>query len=47
MAPYVEPIAVSILVLMVGVIAGGAGFLLAYRRQSKFVQSNTRDRQTA
>lgn len=47
MVPYVEPIAVSILVLMVGVIAGGAGFLLAYRRQSKFVQSDTRDRETA
>jgi hypothetical protein len=39
--PYVEPIAVSILVLMVGVIAGGAGFLLAYRRQSKFIRSDT------
>ena len=34
MAPYVEPIAVSIFVLMAGVIAGGAGFLMAYRRQS-------------
>jgi hypothetical protein len=33
--PYVEPIAVSILVLMAGVIAGGVGFLMAYRRQSK------------
>jgi len=42
MAPYVEPIAVSILVLMAGVIAGGARFLMAYRRQSKFVQPDTR-----
>lgn len=40
--PYVEPIAASILVLMAGVIAGGAGFLIAYRRQSRFVQSDTR-----
>lgn len=42
--PYVEPIAVSILVLMAGVIAGGAGFLMAYRRQSKKImrQSDTR-----
>lgn len=43
MAPYVEPIAVSILVLMAGVIAGGAGFLMAYRHQSKIMsQSDTR-----
>lgn len=42
MAPYVEPIAVSILMLVAGVIAGGAGFLMAYRRQSRFVQSDTR-----
>lgn len=42
MAPYVEPIAVSILMLMAGVIAGGSGFLIAYRRQSLFVQTGTR-----
>ena len=42
MAPYVEPIAMSILVLMAGVIAGGVGFLMAYRRQREFVQSDTR-----
>lgn len=35
MAPYVEPIAASILVLMAGVIAGGAGFLVAYKTQIK------------
>jgi hypothetical protein len=39
MGPYVEPIAVSILVLMAGVFAGGVGFIMAYRQQSKFVQS--------
>lgn len=42
LGPYTNPIAASILVLMAGVIAGGAGFLLAYRRQSRFVQSDTR-----
>jgi hypothetical protein len=42
MGPFVEPIAVSILALMAGVIAGGVGFLMAYRRQSKFVQSDTK-----
>ncbi len=44
MAPYVEPIAASILVLMAGVIAGGAGFLMVYRHQSKKImrQSDTR-----
>ncbi len=42
MAPYVEPISASILVLMAGVIAGGVGFLAAYRRQSVFVESDTR-----
>jgi hypothetical protein len=40
--PYVEPIAASILVLIAGVVAGGAGFLMAYRRQNRFVQSDTR-----
>lgn len=37
--PYVEPIAVSILVLMAGVIAGGAGFMIDYRRQSQFLRT--------
>jgi hypothetical protein len=37
MGPYVEPIAVSILVLMAGVLAGGVGFIMAYRGQSKSV----------
>ncbi|HEX2556965.1 MAG TPA: hypothetical protein VHK86_01465 [Nitrososphaera sp.] len=40
--PYVEPIGASILILMAGVIAGGAGFLIAYRRQNMFVQSDTK-----
>ncbi|NOJ27758.1 MAG: hypothetical protein DA330_07095 [Nitrososphaera sp.] len=40
MSSYVEPIAVSILVLVAGVIAGGIGFLIGYRRQSRFVQSS-------
>ncbi len=45
---YVEPIAASILVLLAGVIAGGAGFLIVYRRQSsKFIQSDTRSTEAA
>lgn len=38
--PYVEPIAVSILVLMAGVIAGGVGFLMAYRLQSQLLRTS-------
>lgn len=34
-APYVEPIAASILALLAGVAAGGAGFLLAYGSKRK------------
>jgi len=33
MAPFVEPIAAAILVIIAGVIAGGIGFLLAYRQK--------------
>ncbi|MEM3159287.1 MAG: hypothetical protein QXJ74_00725 [Nitrososphaera sp.] len=32
--PFVEPIGASILVLLAGVLAGGAGYLMAYRRSS-------------
>jgi hypothetical protein len=35
MAPFVEPIAVSILVLLAAVVAGGVAFLLGYRAQQK------------
>jgi hypothetical protein len=41
--PYVVPIGASILVLMVSVIAGGLGFLLVFRLQSRFVKSGARD----
>lgn len=34
-APYVVPIAVSILIVTVGTVLGGLGYLLAYRRESK------------
>jgi hypothetical protein len=34
-SPYVEPIAASILVLLAGVFAGGAGFLLTYAREKR------------
>jgi hypothetical protein len=35
MAPFVEPIAVSILAILAGVVAGGAGFLVAYRKAQR------------
>ena len=31
-APFVEPIGASILVILIGVLAGGAGYLMAYRK---------------
>jgi hypothetical protein len=34
-APFVEPIGASILVILVGVLAGGAGYLIANRRLSR------------
>jgi hypothetical protein len=40
MAPFVEPIAGSILAILAGVIAGGAGFLIAYRRARTFVETD-------
>lgn len=35
MAPFVEPIAVSILVILAGVVLGGVAFLLGYRAQQQ------------
>ncbi len=35
MAPFVEPIAGSILAILAGVIAGGSGFLIAYRKEQE------------
>jgi hypothetical protein len=32
LAPFVEPISVFVIVLIIGVILGGIGFLLAFRR---------------
>jgi heme/copper-type cytochrome/quinol oxidase subunit 1 len=34
MAPFVDPIGISILVLLVGVLAGGLGFVISYRRNT-------------
>lgn len=34
LAPFVEPIAAAILVIVAGVVAGGIGFLAAYRSRS-------------
>ena len=42
MAPFVEPIAVSILVILLGVVAGGVAFLLGFRAlQRKLRESHT------
>jgi hypothetical protein len=35
MAPFAEPIAISILVILVGVVVGGVAFLLSYRSQQQ------------
>ena len=35
MAPFAEPIAVSILVILLGVVAGGVAFLLGFRAQQR------------
>lgn len=35
MAPFVEPIAISILVILLGVVAGGVAFLLGFRAQKR------------
>ena len=33
LAPFVEPIAIAILILLLGIILGGAGFLLTYNKK--------------
>lgn len=35
LAPFVEPISAAVLVLVVGIVAGGLGFLLTYRGPSE------------
>lgn len=34
MAPFVEPIGIFILVLLAGILAGGLGFIIAYRKMT-------------
>jgi hypothetical protein len=47
MAPFVESIAVSILVILAGVVAGGVAFLLGYRaQQQEFRETRTPDSAT-
>lgn len=46
MAPFVEPIAGSILAILAGVTAGGAGFLIAYRRARQLTTDATRRDET-
>jgi hypothetical protein len=41
MAPFVEPIAGSILAILASVVAGGAGFLLAYRHAKQLTETST------
>jgi hypothetical protein len=33
LSPFVEPIAIAIIVLLLGVVLGGLGFLLTYNRK--------------
>jgi hypothetical protein len=44
MAPFVEPIAGSILAILTGVIAGGAGFLIAYKSSQRYAEAETTSR---
>lgn len=44
MAPFVEPIAGSILVTLAGVVAGGVGFIVAYKRARHLVSKDTTSR---
>lgn len=44
MAPFVEPIAGSILAILAGVVAGGAGYLIAYRRGRQFAKTDATTR---
>lgn len=44
LAPFVEPIAGSILAILAGVVAGGAGYLIAYRRARQFAEINPNSR---
>ena len=34
MAPFIEPISIAIIILLLGIILGGVGFLLTYNRKS-------------
>ena len=36
LAPFVEPIAIAILMLLLGIILGGVGFLLTYNRKGTY-----------
>lgn len=42
-APYVEPIGASILVILIGVLAGGVGYLVATRRLAREEKGMSRD----
>jgi hypothetical protein len=39
-SPFVDPIGASILVLLVGVLAGGAGYLMAYTRAREGIETS-------
>ncbi len=39
LSPFVEPIGASILATLAGVVAGGAGFLMAYKSQRRLAES--------
>lgn len=42
LAPFVEPISAGILLIVLGILAGGVGFLLAYRSSPSAASAETR-----
>jgi hypothetical protein len=44
LAPFVEPISAAILVLTIGVLLGGLGFLLTYRSSADAASIRTSDK---
>ena len=40
LAPFVEPIAIAIIVLLLGIVLGGVGFLLILKKKHNFIRNN-------
>jgi hypothetical protein len=43
MAPFIEPISIAIIILLLGIILGGVGFLLTYNRKSTIKRNNIKE----